>query len=422
MGFKLSLNLFLVRKYIFSIFFVLLIAMPFEYKGFKIFLLLLLLSFSFLNIGNILNSKINKSLLFVFIIFIVANIFFLLLGIINNNIGVWKTLPVNLIWHILYFIILLDSRFYIEIKEMDFILKTSFLIISLYIILFYLNFLLEIPEFLSLNFVKIAFDPGNPVATANQIDMPAATCLFFLVPFFIARVLVSREKKLADILYLILGLAISLATGRRALLLLIFVSPVVILILALVLPCRKRSVINRVLKRISIIVLMGSIVVFILEKYDFIDVSFLIKKTVTYFIPAESGLEAGAIIRDAQRSALLEKWKDRPIFGHGYGSVAEGYIRNHRIPWAYELSYVSKLMNIGIIGLSIYLFYIGIILLNLASYSKSNYVFYLSSITGFITILIANSTNPYLDSFEYMWMIYFQVLLVLIGPKMMTEN
>jgi len=399
-----------------------LISMPFAYKDFKISLLVLLLLFAIVNIRNYLTTSINKNLLFVFSFLIVTNCLFILIGIFNNNIGAWPTLPVNLIWPILYFIILLDARFYIDFKEVVLIYKISLTIILLYILFFYSNIFFGFPILINENLIRLSFDPNNPIATANQISMPAATSLFFLVPFFMSNVLISKEKKLSDYIFLFFGVIISLATGRRALILLIFFSPLMILILSFVLPYRKKSIINRIIKKILIISILLSIVIVILEKNKIIDVTFLINKTVSYYIPSKSGLEVGAIIRDTQKNALIDKWRRKPFLGFGYGASVNDYIRNQKTPWAYELSYVAKLMNIGIIGMSIYLFFISFLVLKLSVRLKNNYIFYLSSITSFITVLIANSSNPYLDSFEYMWMIYFQILFILIGEKFVIKS
>jgi hypothetical protein len=414
---KMMLSVSAIKKVIFCTFFIMLISLPFAYKEFKIVLLILLLLFALLNANKYLTTVVNKDLLYIFIIFFVANCFFILIGIFNNNIGVFPTLPVNLIWPILYFIILLDARFYIDYKEIVLILKISLTIISIYILIFYLNELVGFPISINSNLVHHSIDYNDSKATANQIAMPAATCLFFLVPFFMTVALLSRENKLSDYIFLFLGVAISLATGRRALILLIVFSPLIIFFLALILPYGKISILNRILKKILIMFFLFSIAVVVLEKNKIIDMTFLVKKTVTFFVPSHSGLEEGAVIRNAQKDALMNKWRQRPLFGFGFGGTANNYIRNPKTPWAYELSYVTKLMNIGIIGMGIYFLYIVFLVLKLSYHLKNNYVFFLSAITGFLTILIANSSNPYLDSFEYMWMIYFQVLFILIAGK-----
>lgn len=391
--------------------------MPFSYKEVKISLIVLLLLFALVNTRNYLSTPINKNILFVFSIYIVTNCLFVLIGILNNNIGVWRTLPVNLIWPILYFIILLDARLYVGLNDIELIFKISLAIIIFYVLIFYSNILFGSSISINQKLIQLNFDPNDSVATAYQIAMPAATSLFFLVPFFISKVLISEKKKLSDYLLLTFGVLISFATGRRALILLTIFSPLMILMLSFVLPYRNKVIINRVLKMFLIIFLLMSVVVAILEKNKIIDTTFIINKTITYFIPSKSGLENGAIIRNAQKNALIDKWKQRPILGFGYGASVENYIRNEKTSWAYELTYIAKLMNTGIIGVSIYLFFISFLFINLFFRLKDDYVFYLSSIAGFIAVLVANGSNPYLDSFEYMWMIYFQIFVILIQPN-----
>jgi hypothetical protein len=353
----------------------------------------------------------------VFTFFIFSNGLFVLLGLYNKNVGAWATLPINLIWPILYFIIILDARFYIGYKEIELIMRLSLIIIAFYTFLYYSKILFGIQIQISEKFIYHTFDPSNPKATANQIAMPAATSLFFLVPFFMSIVLLSKENKISNYIYLFVGAVISLATGRRALILLILSTPIIVLVLSIILPYGKLSTLNRILKKIVITIALLVVVIIVLERNKIIDITFLRDKTVSYFIPSASGLERGAVVRNYQKNALIEKWKESPILGFGFGGTAGNYIRNPKTPFAYELSYVTKLMNIGIVGLSIYLFFIVYIITKLAIQLKNNYAFYLATITGFIIILIANSSNPYLDSFEYMWMIYLQVLFIIIGRE-----
>lgn len=414
---KLVVSVIGIKRIIFCTLFIMLISMPFVYKEIKILLILLLLLFALFNLKAYLTVSVDKNLMTVFIFFILTNGLFVLLGMFNKNVGAWATLPINLIWPILYFIIILDARFYIGYKEIELIMKLSLIIIAFYTFLYYSKILFGIQIQISEKFIYHNFDPSDPKATANQIAMPAATSLFFLVPFFMSIVLLSKENKISNYIYLFLGAVVSLATGRRALILLILSTPIIVLILSVFLPFGKISTINRVLKKIVITLLLLLFVIIILERNKIIDITFLRDKTVSYFIPSTSGLEKGAVVRNYQKNALIEKWKESPLLGFGFGGTAGNYIRNPKTPFAYELSYVAKLMNIGIVGMSIYLFFIVYIISKLTIYLKNNYVFYLAAITGFIIILIANSSNPYLDSFEYMWMIYFQILFIFIGEK-----
>ena len=410
-----------IKKLTFCLFFVILISFPFVYKELKIIILVVLLLFAIGNFRQYVNTPISRNLLFVFSFYILSNCFFIILGIINRNIGVWPTFPVNFLWPVLYLIILFDARFYITINDVDAVFKISFIIILLYIIAYYMHILFGFSNIVNSELVQHSIDYTDRNATKNLIFIPAATSMFFLVPYFMTKVLISKEIKVSDYILLFCGIMISLATGRRALIVLVFASPVMIFFLSIVLPYRSKSVIILLFKKIVIISIILFSAVFILEKNKIIDVKFLITKTVSYFIPTKAGLQVGAIIRDNQQDALIEKWKQRPILGFGYGAITNKSIRNPVTPWSYESTYYAKLMNIGIVGVSIFIFYITYLIWQLSLGMKNNYVFYLASITGFITVLIANSTNPYLDSFEYMWMIYFQVLIILILDKSLIK-
>ena len=63
----------------------------------------------------------------------------------------------------------------------------------------------------------------------------------------------------------------------------------------------------------------------------------------------------GGFERVSQHGALMAMFYERPLFGHGFGSVAFDVIRNHDKPWSYELSFHKVLVNSGVVGLSSYL-------------------------------------------------------------------
>lgn len=417
-----TINIKLLKKIIFIIFFVMLISTPFAYKDAKILLLVLLLFSALANFKNYISVPIKKELLLVFTFFIATNCFFILTGVFNDNIGVWPTYPVNFIWPILYFIIFLDARFYIDYEDILFLFKVSISIICMYVLIFYLSIFFGFTFPINENLIRLSFDPKDPIATENQIVMPAANSLFYLVPFFMSYVLLSKEKIKSNYIFLFIGFLISIATGRRALILLTMASPFMILAIFFILPHRKKSIKKSILKKIFIVFIVLSIASVILEKSKIIDVSFLINKTVTYFVPKEGVLQAGALTRDIQSKALLDQWEQKPLLGFGFGATCVNYKSSYEIPWAYELSYVSKLMNSGIIGLSIYFFYLFYLIFSQVPFLRVNYFFYLANMAGFLSIIIANASNPYLDSFEYMWMIYFQVLFIWIGQKHRVDN
>jgi len=131
-------------------------------------------------------------------------------------------------------------------------------------------------------------------------------------------------------------------------------------------------------------------------------------------------------IRRGQAVALAEGWLDSPFFGKGPGvnaSVVQSYI-----PGAYELSYLALLFSRGIIGFSIYiiqillLIYWGIKLSKKAN-SKLKPII-ISYNVAFVSFLISNASNPYLDAYDHMWVIFLYIGLqnVLLKQQEYEQN
>ncbi|HBD3887813.1 TPA: hypothetical protein KJF53_003784, partial [Escherichia coli] len=77
-------------------------------------------------------------------------------------------------------------------------------------------------------------------------------------------------------------------------------------------------------------------------------------------------------------------------------------------PWAYELSYIAFLFQFGLVGFFIYL--MGILFIIYTLIRRVKFVGRNSMefcfLSGFISFMIANATNPYLLKFDYMWLIF----------------
>jgi O-antigen ligase len=119
--------------------------------------------------------------------------------------------------------------------------------------------------------------------------------------------------------------------------------------------------------------------------------------------------------RSDQFYAMTNEWKQSPLFGAGHGASAKSSIRSEEIPWAYELSYVSLLFHTGILGFLCYLAGIIWIFLKGLEIIKSDHWLstYMSPVlVGTLCFLIANATNPYLEKFDYMWVIFLPVAMI----------
>lgn len=115
---------------------------------------------------------------------------------------------------------------------------------------------------------------------------------------------------------------------------------------------------------------------------------------------------------------LIESWKINPILGSGTGANAG--ISRSQIPGMYELSYFAMLFNRGIVGFVVFFLqilfinYFGIRLLM----KKSIYEYYIiATLIAFNLFLVANATNPYLYSFDHLWIMFFPIILFNIASR-----
>lgn len=114
--------------------------------------------------------------------------------------------------------------------------------------------------------------------------------------------------------------------------------------------------------------------------------------------------------RSSQFAALITGWREHPLLGAGHGAVAS-VVRSTEQPWAYELTYLALLFHTGLIGLFVYasgviwIFWVGVRSIG----CRGADVAIVPVLAGTASFLIANATNPYLEKFDYIWVIFLPV-------------
>jgi len=113
-------------------------------------------------------------------------------------------------------------------------------------------------------------------------------------------------------------------------------------------------------------------------------------------------------IKFAQKTMLIEKFTEKPIFGYGMGaSFFEPSPGRMMYGDQFELSYHYKLASTGIVGFVIIIgVYLWILFYGFYVSRKKKDVLFLSLLMGYFFMLIADATNPVLCSFDLIWPIY----------------
>jgi O-antigen ligase len=251
-----------------------------------------------------------------------------------------------------------------------------------------------------------------------QVQFFGVSALAFVVPFLISGLVTYRERRWAPVprTLMWLGLCLTLCgavlSGRKALILVIGTTPLVLGILLQFLPRGDRgSARFRFGRMVIALGGLASVTLVALTatgRFDW-------RGFLQYFLRSFSVLGGkGDDERTLQYFALLREWADHPLLGHGWGHGARSLVRSDR-PWEYELQYVLILFSTGLIGTILYAagvawtFVTGVRVIGRGGELAAHMIGLLVGLAG---ILIANATNPYLVSPGNMWMVFLPVALI----------
>ena len=228
--------------------------------------------------------------------------------------------------------------------------------------------------------------------------------LFFLVPYLIAvqvRTDSPETKSITSKLSLVLCLILSAVSGRRALDLLVALTPFTVLVvsalsgnLGLIKLGARRLFLGYT---IALTLGMGALT---------IQPAFL---TDILYVQHLQGAFSATDERTIQKPFLVEGFKSSPIIGLGFGSAVR-YQRNQERPWTYELTYYQMLLNAGVVGvtiLSVLLLYYAVSIVNILRRFKPGSVIPFGLLVGVISLLLGASSNPYLGSFDLLFFLGF---------------
>ncbi|MDM0103695.1 O-antigen ligase family protein [Variovorax sp. J22R24] len=241
-----------------------------------------------------------------------------------------------------------------------------------------------------------------------KFTLPNVSSLLFLIPFFFAATAFGYSRvTLCNAALVFLLFAVGVLSGRRALLMSVVLGP----LLAYFLTYGSRRIHVGLVNfaRLRLIILTVAPLVFIWLFYSD-RAGFYVEQLFSVFDFSEN---ASNVERRLQFEALWGGLKDSPFFGLGAGAAAS-YSRSIDQPWAYELSYMAFAFQYGLIGFSLYASGLCFIVLGLRRfviYSGRN-DFSFCVLSGLISFLIANATNPYLGKFDFMWVIFIPLALV----------
>jgi hypothetical protein len=112
-------------------------------------------------------------------------------------------------------------------------------------------------------------------------------------------------------------------------------------------------------------------------------------------------------LRQNSADELLTAWGTDPILGSGLGAeLPSGFARNFERPWLFELQYHQFLFNFGLVGAlwAVCMVVVALSATRAAAKKMPEHVPVMAAcLTAAICLLIANGSNPYLQTFGHGW-------------------
>jgi hypothetical protein len=354
-----------------------------------------------------------------------VSVFFILEGIAAKTPGATSVITVYILWPLtfaLWMAGLSDRRMLLWI---DRIAVAATLFIGIYGFLYLLTNIGILPENPLVSALSLGWEDEAFGSYEGYTEMAFAgiNCLPFLLPFVIASIAIyPRSEKKEPImrplrwLACLFGCGIALTAGRRALLLELLLAPAMVLFFRHFQPKNEKKLNRRSIITVTAL-LVGCVVVLLLGLsfvYDF-HLSTLWGQFTSAFDFGSQATADNELSRREQFVALLHGWMEHPFFGFGHGSGTLASVRSDTMPWAYELTYLALLFQVGIVGLAAYLAGVLWILrqgIKIIREGGPLGRIMLPILTGFLGMLIANATNPYLLKFDGMWMFFLPLAVI----------
>jgi hypothetical protein len=403
-----------------------LIVLPVSQNELRLGLFSLVLLFLIGRIGGI---KLSPIVLSVFIFSLFIGTVFVSIGVFNGNPGALFVTPIYVFFPIAYF--LLFTSFIKSIENVVFVMKIVIfggITIGSISILLVLISSLGIPDPLNLQNIfstPILFPDGSYRIIDYSNGIPkmrffSTSSLVYVAPFLITLMFIKKsyvEKYFSMKLVYFAAILVTfgvLLGGRRALFLNIAIIPILIYIYGYF--TKQKSINTKLFSYVVAFLLTTLLFLAFFQNANQQGSNTDSAGYTDYFFRAfDSGEEDGAYERLTQTSALLEGWWQKFWLGNGFGGFTDAIIRSERRVWEYESQYALILFSTGVIGFLSYLFITLWLFRGLFNYSAKSAdltTLILPNISGMISFLFANATNPYLQAYGHLWVIFFPISIL----------
>ncbi len=381
-----------------------------RYMGIKYLLVGIL---SIIALIGALSEKITVSIFVVkwILMYVGCGILATIVSIYNHNQNPLIFINVTVFEPIIYFLFIINSKKYIFYLQKLLFINTVIIVLINVLSFFMINLGIIIPEIFG-----VSANYGGVTGGFIKISSLSIPMLMSLIPMYMT--MYSLEKKRKYLYISIGGILCAIITMRTAFFLIIFLTPMIIILMKILCGINERKI--KVSINWMIVATIFAFIIAVVVSLKWKSVIGLMKSIMYKIIISfkddvyinEFGvIDPGGQIRRRQIKDLIYTWKFKPLLGWGDGAEV---LNSSRAGSIYELSYLQVLMQRGFLGLVLYIScFFTIIKKVIVEYKKdktNSYIF--ASMVGLISILIANATNPYLMSFDHSYIIFWNLMLI----------
>jgi hypothetical protein len=342
--------------------------------------------------------------------------FFVLRGYLAGAPGALSVINVYVTWPLVYTVLVIGASSRAMLIDLVRVIVTAANVVAVYSVIYVLWEAGYWPDAL-----YVAIDQGQAIGFYGsyiEFNLYSISSLLFITPFLVAALVLFHGDQAPVTrrtlwITLALNVATVLLTGRRALFVLVPLAPVLALLLRTWLTAaRKRESRPLVVRAMFGALALALILAGLATALGALAPGGFVNMVGAGF---QFNTDPVAMSRRDQFRALVDGWSAQPILGSGHGAPAPGVIRSPSTPWAYELSYLSLLYHTGLVGVTAYA-------LGLAWILRMSYVIaragwplspsLVATLVGSSAFLIANATNPYLEKYDYLWVIFLPVAFI----------
>jgi hypothetical protein len=315
--------------------------------------------------------------------------------------AVFSALRLYIIWSAAFVVLFTILRTVPSLQVVHYAIVAAGILIPL------INFVGLYDEFTGLGFISegirkqlemnIGIGDGYIQITSKNIDL-----MFLIAPYLLSlqfRADPGKSNSLLTKVALVLSMILVVVSGRRALWIVVALTPFTILLLS------RLTGGYGLIKTGGRRFLFGSAAASVLA----LSLMLILPEGASDFGPINRFKEAFSSEdeRSIQAPYLINGFRKSPVLGSGFGGYA-GYIRSDEQPWDYELTYHQMLFNLGIVGVislgALFLVYFGAVVRLLRQFKDESTVPF-ALLVGYCSFFIGAYSNPYFGSFDLLFFV-----------------